>query len=65
MTTVATAPRRAALACLEPEPGGATLADRIAILWSELVEEGTAECPVCGSEMSAAQACNDCGSELS
>ena len=47
------------------EPGRATLDDRITALWTELVESGTAECPVCRSEMTAGTPCGTCGSELS
>ncbi len=46
------------------EPGRATLDDRITALWTQLVETGIAECPVCASEMSAARPCGSCGSEL-
>jgi hypothetical protein len=34
-------------------------------LWMRLVEQGTADCPVCGEEITAAQECAGCGSELS
>ena len=46
------------------EPGRATLDDRITALWKQLVEKGTADCPVCGDALSAGQPCADCGSEL-
>ena len=47
-----------------PEPGRATLDDRITALWGRLVEDGTADCPVCGDEIVAARPCHGCGSEL-
>ena len=63
MTAVATPPRREAAP--RSEPGRATLDDRIATLWTQLVEQGTADCPVCGTEITAGRPCGDCGSELS
>ena len=62
MTAVATPPRRQAAP--QFEPGRATLDDRIAALWTQLIEQGTADCPVCGAEMTAGRPCGDCGSEL-
>jgi hypothetical protein len=56
-------PRRQT-AC-RPEPGRATLDDRISALWTRLVADGTAECPVCGDELAADRPCTGCGSELS
>jgi hypothetical protein len=47
-----------------PEPGRATLDDRMSALWTQLVETGTADCPVCGGEIAAARPCGSCGSEL-
>ena len=47
-----------------PERGRSTLDDRITALWARLVETGTGECPVCGSEMAAGLACGSCGSQL-
>ena len=56
-------PRRSA--ARRPEPGRATLDDRITALWDRLVADGTADCPVCGSELAAGRPCESCGSELS
>jgi hypothetical protein len=42
-----------------------TLEDRLLATWDELTVTGTAECPVCGSELHAAGGCEGCGSELS
>ena len=47
------------------EPGRATLEDRITGLWTQLVEAGAGECPVCGHGIAAGRACDGCGSELS
>ena len=49
------------------EPGGATLEDVVLLAWEDLVAEGRAVCPVCGSSMSpsAEGGCRACGSELS
>lgn len=47
------------------QPGRATLDDRIAGLWTQLVEAGGGECPVCGEGIAAGRACGGCGSELS
>ena len=47
------------------EPGAATLDERVSSLWSGLVDEGTAECPVCAQRMRATEPCAGCGSELS
>jgi hypothetical protein len=63
MSAVATPPRREAVRLFEP--GRATLEDRIAALWTQLVAEGGAECPVCHEEMAAGMPCENCGSELS
>jgi len=78
VTSVATAPRvrspgglrdRRAHADLPSgavrDPGRATLEDRITGLWSQLVEAGAGECPVCGEGIAAGRACGGCGSELS
>ena len=56
-------PRRCAVRL--PEPGRATLEDRINGLWTSLVETGTADCPVCAAELAAGRPCGNCGSELS
>lgn len=56
-------PRRRAVHL--PEPGRATLEDRITALWTGLVETGTTECPVCAAEIAAGRPCESCGSELS
>jgi hypothetical protein len=56
-------PRRRALRL--PEPGRATLEDRVTDLWTQLVDSGTAECPVCSAEITAGRPCESCGSELS
>ena len=45
-------------------PGGATLDGRISATWSNLVETGAAECPVCDRPLQAGRACAGCGSEL-
>ncbi len=55
-------PRRQAIR--SPERGRTTLDDRVTALWSQLVEIGTGECPVCGSGIAAGVACASCGSEL-
>jgi hypothetical protein len=47
------------------EPQGPTLEDRILATWDELVSGASAPCPVCGGEMSRADGCDSCGSELS
>jgi hypothetical protein len=52
------------MAACRPEPGRATLDDRISALWSQLVESGNADCPVCGGELAAGRPCGACGSEL-
>jgi hypothetical protein len=62
MPAVATPPRRRAIR--RPKPGRATLDDRVTALWSRLVEQGTADCPVCRAEMTAGAPCGSCGSEL-
>ena len=55
-------PRRQAVRL--PEPGRATLEDRMTSLWTRLVETGAAECPVCDAEVAAGRPCESCGSEL-
>ena len=45
-------------------PGRATLDDRISALWTQLVETGDADCPVCLSTVAAGRPCGECGSEL-
>ena len=47
------------------EPGGPTLEDVVLDAWEELVADGRAECPVCGSAMSLLTGCGGCGAELS
>ncbi len=47
------------------EPGKATLDERIAMVWSGLVESGAAQCPLCHGEMRLDRGCSDCGSQLS
>jgi hypothetical protein len=73
MATTATAPARPRAgrerslrregAC-RPEPGRATLDDRISAVWTRLVEAGEADCPVCASTVAAGRPCGECGSEL-
>ena len=74
MAAAATTPRRPAHerrsltnrhAVQLPQPGRATLDDRITALWSRLIEAGSADCPVCGDEITAGRPCGGCGSELS
>ena len=48
-----------------PEPGRATLDDRITGLWDRLVADGAADCPVCNTAIVAGNPCGSCGSELS
>jgi hypothetical protein len=48
-----------------PEPGRATLNDRISALWTLLAETGAGECPVCAADIVAGTPCRTCGSELS
>ena len=48
-----------------PDPGAGTLDERISTVWSVLVTEGRAECPVCTGPARAAEPCPACGSELS
>jgi hypothetical protein len=55
-------PRRQAVRL--PEPGRATLEERMTSLWTRLVETGAAECPVCDGEIAAGRPCGACGSEL-
>jgi hypothetical protein len=45
--------------------GAVTLDERISTVWSALVTEGRAECPVCTGPTRAAEPCPACGSELS
>jgi hypothetical protein len=47
------------------EPNGPTLEDVVLGAWEELVADGRAECPVCGSAMSLLTGCEGCGAELS
>jgi hypothetical protein len=47
------------------EPGGLTLEDVVLGAWEDLVADGRAECPVCGSAMSILDGCAGCGSDLS
>jgi hypothetical protein len=47
------------------EPSGPTLEDVVLGAWEELVADGRAECPVCGSAMSLLTGCEGCGAELS
>ena len=47
------------------EPGRPTLEDVVLGAWEELVADGRAECPVCGSAMSLLTGCEECGAELS
>lgn len=56
-------PRRRAVRLFEP--GRATLDDRISAAWQQLVEHGSADCPVCGVTVQAGRECAGCGSELS
>ena len=72
MTTVATETRDRASTESQPEhsaqlfePGGPTLEDVVLGAWEELVADGRAECPVCGSAMSLLTGCEGCGAELS
>jgi hypothetical protein len=44
---------------------GLTLEDRVLGTWEDLIVEGRAACPVCGSSMAAGSPCEGCGSELS
>jgi hypothetical protein len=47
-----------------PEPGRATLDDRVSALWTRLIETGEGECPVCAAAIVARRPCGECGSEL-
>ena len=47
------------------EPGAPTLDERISSTWSQLLTDGSAQCPVCAARVEAAAACPGCGSELS
>ncbi|HYH62487.1 MAG TPA: hypothetical protein VD766_11530 [Solirubrobacterales bacterium] len=59
-------PRRpGSLEAREVRPKGPTLEERIAGTWLRLVEDGTAECPVCASALRAAIPCDGCGADLS
>jgi hypothetical protein len=46
------------------EPQGPTLEDTILATWQELASADRASCPVCSGEMSRANGCDACGSEL-
>ena len=46
------------------EPGRVTLDQRVSAAWERLVAEGSADCLVCGAEVSAGRECPACGSEL-
>jgi hypothetical protein len=46
------------------EPQGPTLEDSILATWDELTTAGRVACPVCSGEMSRANGCKSCGSEL-
>ena len=67
MSAVATRPATAEL--LEERPGGpATLEERLELVLAAVRGEGSAECPVCASEMApsgAEASCHGCGSTLS
>lgn len=58
-------PRARALRNRLFEPGRATLDARVSLSWKRLVEEGSADCLVCGTEAQAGRECPGCGSELS
>jgi hypothetical protein len=47
------------------EPQGPTLEDAILATWEELASADRATCPVCAAEMTRANGCSTCGSELS
>lgn len=47
------------------QPRRSTLAERISATWAGLVEDGSAECPVCDGELRAAHGCTVCGAQLS
>ncbi len=47
------------------QPRRPTLDERISATWSGLVENGSAECPLCNGELRAADGCTGCGSQLS
>jgi hypothetical protein len=44
--------------------GGPSLDEVVRVAWSDLVEEGRADCPVCGGQMLAGSGCQSCGAEL-
>jgi hypothetical protein len=46
------------------QPGSVSLEDSILAVWTDLVAEGRADCPVCGGSISADRGCAGCGSEL-
>lgn len=46
------------------EPRRVTLDERVAATWRRLVDEGSADCLVCGEETAAGRQCPGCGSEL-
>jgi len=47
------------------EPSGSTLEDLVLGAWEDLAASGSAECPVCRAQLSAASGCESCGSDLS
>lgn len=56
------------LGTIEPrrfsEPGRLTLEQRIHGTWTQLVEAGAADCPVCAGKLIAGSGCTACGSAL-
>jgi hypothetical protein len=46
------------------DPRRPTLEDAVNRAWGDLVDTGTAKCPVCGGELQVA-GCSSCGSQLS
>ncbi len=48
----------------ESDSDGTTLEERISVIWANLVEAGTAECPVCARQIAPGQSCGGCGSLL-
>jgi len=57
--------RLGALEARQVRPKGPTLEGRVAGIWSRLVEDGEAECPVCARTLRAAFPCESCGADLS
>lgn len=55
---------RSAQRLFEPRTGGVSLEDSILRIWEDLVDVGSAECPVCGGRLRAAVGCESCGSAL-